>query len=183
MGPPTVPRTQKVGGSIRSHLNNIEWPGGLRGPTPEAPTDPDVRITRIWLLVIVASLPARTVDVVLTRLRSLGTCHVSCQRCTRRHPLPSPGSLRLVSLGQRYYETLRLPPVRFAALRFLRLAIPSFHPRFVPTARDGMPWISLELVSRAPTGRHDGDDRVSQVPRGILVTIRLALRPRCDQAG
>ena len=36
----------------------------------------------------------------------------------------------------------------------------------------------LELVSRAPAGRHDGDDRVSQVPTGILVTIRPALRPQ-----
>jgi hypothetical protein len=98
-------------------------------------------------------------------------------------PLLSTGSLGMVPPLQRYYGTLRLPPVRLAALRFLRLAIPSFRPRFVPTARDGKPWISLELVSRAPAGRHDGDDRVSQVPRGILVIIRPALRPRRDQAG
>src|SRR5271157_2819161 len=59
-------------------------PGRPRGSTPEALTDPDVRITRIWLLIIMTSLRARSVDVTFTRFRSRCTCHVSCQRCMRR---------------------------------------------------------------------------------------------------
>ena len=34
-----------------------------------------------------------------------------------------------------------------------------------------------------PPAFDDGDDRVSQVPRGSLVIIRPVLRPRRDQAG
>ena len=64
----------------------------------------------------------------------------------RRHLLPSTGSLGLVPPLQRYYETLRLPAAHFAALRFLRLAIPSLRPLFVPPAPDAEPWINLELV-------------------------------------
>ena len=81
---------------------------------------------------LMTSLPARSVVVALTRFRSLCTCHVSLQRFMRRHPLPSPGSLRLVPPLQRDYWTLRLLAARFAALRFLRLAIPPLHPLFVP---------------------------------------------------
>src|SRR5208282_3798684 len=44
----------------------------------------------------------------------------------------STGSLGLVPPLQRYYEVLRLPAAHFAALRFLRLAIPSLRPWFVP---------------------------------------------------
>ena len=44
---------------------------------------------------------------------------------------PSTGSLGLLPPLQRYYEVLRLPAARFAALRFLRLAIPSLRPLFV----------------------------------------------------
>ena len=64
--------------------------------------------------------------------RSRCTCHVSLQRLMRRHPLPSTGSLGMVPPLQRYSEALRLPDVPFAALRFLRLAIPSLRPWFVP---------------------------------------------------
>ena len=49
---------------------------------------------------------------------------VSRPRFMRRCLLPSPESLRLVPLLQRYYEALRPPDSRFAALRFLRSAIP-----------------------------------------------------------
>ena len=52
---------------------------------------------------------------------------------------------------RRYYGALRLLAVHLAALRFLRLAIPSFRPRFVPTGSGRKPWINLELVSRAPS--------------------------------
>src|SRR5208337_1904353 len=57
---------------------------------------------------------------------------ISLQRLMRRHPLPLTGFLGLVPPLQRYYEVLRLPAAPFAALRFLRLAIPSLRPLFVP---------------------------------------------------
>ena len=78
------------------------------------------------------SRPARSVVVTWTWFRSRCTCQVSLQRLMRRHPLPSTGSLGLVPPLQRYYEVLRLPAAHFAALRFLRLAIPSLRPWFVP---------------------------------------------------
>ena len=82
----------------------------------------------------------------------------------RRHPLPVTGFLGLVPPLQRYYEVLRLPDVPFAALRFLRLAIPSLRPSFVPDGPGHGAVDHLELVSRV-SGRHfDGDGRVSQVP-------------------
>ena len=92
------------------------------------------------------SRPARSVVVTWTRFRSQCTWHVSLQRLMRRHLLPSTGSLGLVPPLQRYYEVLRLPAAHFAALRFLRLAIPSLRPLFVPPAPDAEPWINLELV-------------------------------------
>ena len=78
------------------------------------------------------SRPARSVVGTWTWFRSRCTCQVSLQRLMRRHPLPLTGSLGLVPPLQRYYEMLRLPAAHFAALRFLRLAIPSLRPWFVP---------------------------------------------------
>jgi len=78
------------------------------------------------------SRPARSVVVTWTWFRSRCTCQVSLQRLMRRHPLPLTGSLGLVPPLQRYSEVLRLPAAHFAALRFLRLAIPSLRPWFVP---------------------------------------------------
>src|SRR5208337_3550421 len=78
------------------------------------------------------SRPAGSVVVTWTWFRSQCTWHVSLQRLMRRHLLPSTGSLGLVPPLQRYYEVLRLPAAHFAALRFLRLAIPSLRPLFVP---------------------------------------------------
>src|SRR5262249_61780540 len=69
--------------------------------------------------------------------RSRRPWHVSLQRFMRRCLLPSAGSLGTVPLVQRYYETLRLPTPHFAALRFLRLAIPSLSSRdSSPVAQD-----------------------------------------------
>jgi hypothetical protein len=70
------------------------------------------------------SRPARSVVVAWTQLQV--SVYLPCfpLRFMRRHPLPSPGFLRLVPLGQQYCETPRLPTTHFAALRFLRLAIP-----------------------------------------------------------
>src|SRR5271157_765137 len=94
-------------------------------------------------------------------------------RCPRRgsnspsttwHPLRSTGSGRAVPPLQHYYGALRLLAALLAALRFLRLAIPSFRPSFVPVGLGRRPRINLELVSRV-SGRHfDGDGKVSQVP-------------------
>ena len=78
------------------------------------------------------SRPARSVVGTWTWFRSRCTCQVSLQRLMRRHPLPLTGFLGLVPPLPRYYEVLRLPAAHFAALRFLRLAIPSLRPWFVP---------------------------------------------------
>src|SRR5947207_886594 len=67
--------------------------------------------------------------------------------------LSLPRVPRVVPLAQRYCETLRLLAVRFAALRFLRLAIPPFRPSFVPVGLGRGPRINLELLSRV-SGRH-----------------------------
>ena len=64
----------------------------------------------------------------------------------RRHPLPSTGSLGLVPPLQRYYKVLRLPAAHCAALRFLRLAIPSLRPLFVPPGPGRGAVDKLELV-------------------------------------
>jgi hypothetical protein len=74
------------------------------------------------------------------------------------------GVRRAVPPLQHYYGALRLLAARFAALRFLRLAIPSFRPSFVPVGLGRGPRINLELVSRVSNRQHDGDGKVSQVP-------------------
>jgi hypothetical protein len=101
---------------------------------------------------------------------------------TTRHPLRSAGSGRAVPPFHCYYGALRLLVAHFAALGCLRLAIPSFRPRFVPTGSGREPWISLELISRAPAGSHDGDGKVSQVPVKPVRSFAMFLRPRCDLA-
>ena len=104
--------------------------------------------------------------------RSRCTYHVSLQRFIRGVPFPPQGPFGMVPLARRYYETLRLPTAHFAALCFLRLAIPSLRPSFVPDGPGHEAVDHLELVSRV-SGRHfDGDGRVSQVPGGTLVIIR-----------
>ena len=112
-------------------------------------------------------IPGEFRDPLLFRghgLRSRCTWHVSLQRFMRRRPLPSSGSLGTVPPAQRYYGTLRLPAARLAALRFLRLAIPSLRPWFVPSASDAGRGSSWSWSAGAPAGVYDGDDRVSQVP-------------------
>jgi hypothetical protein len=80
---------------------------------------------------LMSSRPARSVVVAWTRIRSRCTWRVPLGRVRRRHPLPSAGSLGLVPPFPRYYGVLRLPAAHLAALRFLRLAIPSLRPLFV----------------------------------------------------
>ena len=134
----------------RTRCPNI--PGGksgrvdLGGCPPKSPTDPGLHITAHPVPHLMNSRPARSVVGTWTWFRSRCTCQVSLQRFMRRHPLPLTGFLGLVPPLQRYYEVLRLPAAHFAALRFLRLAIPSLRPWFVPPAPDAEPWINRELV-------------------------------------
>src|SRR5208337_45815 len=90
-----------------------------------------------------------------------------CREGQRAETVPNTiatGSGRAVPPLQHYYGALRLLAALLAALRFLRLAIPSFRPSFVPVGLGRRPRINLELVSRV-SGRHfDGDGKVSQVP-------------------
>ena len=68
----------------------------------------------------------------------------------KRRPLPSAGSIGPVPPLHRYYEALRLPAARFAALRCLRLAIPPVRP--VCSQRPGRTTVgSGELLFRVPS--------------------------------
>src|SRR5271157_5798712 len=110
------------------------------------------------------SQPARSVVVSWTRNQV--SAYLACFPPTVHKTAPPslPRVPRVVPLDQRYCETLRLLAALFAALRFLRLAIPPFRPSFVPIGLGRGPRINLELVSRV-SGRHcDGDGKVSQVP-------------------
>ena len=64
--------------------------------------------------------------------RSRCTCHGFPPTAHETAPPSLHGVPRVVPPLQRYYEVLRLPAAHFAALRFLRLAIPSLRPLFVP---------------------------------------------------
>jgi len=98
-----------------------------------------------------------------------------------RQPLGSSGSLGLVPRLHGYYELLRIPAARPAALRFLRLAVP-------PCARL---FVSPEGVGTPPSGRgslghgfpnrwsDSGDDGASQVPGGPSCAHALL----CDPGG
>ncbi len=124
------------------------------------------------------SRPARSVVFTWTWFRSRCTCQVSLQRLMRRHPLPLTGFLGLVPPLQRYYEVLRLPAAHFAALRFLRLAIPSLRPLFVPPG----PGPGRGAVDQSGVGRRYLQPPCSmeeagspKVPGGTLVIIRHTL--------
>ena len=94
-----------------------------------------------------------------------------------------PGSLRLVPLLQRYYEALRPPDSFFAALRFLRLAIPRSVCVSSPFGRrrqaDGS---SRSLLYRLlPIRLTSWNCQDLPCSRETLMTIRPALRPRRDR--
>src|SRR5271157_5469330 len=132
---------------------------------------------------LMSSLPARSGAVTWTWFRSLRTGHVSWPRFMRRCLLPSPGSLRLVPLLQRYYEALRPPDSLFAALRFLRLAIPRSVCVSSPFGRrrqaDGS---SRSLLYRLlPIRLTSWNCQDLPCSRETLMTIRPALRPRRDR--
>ena len=99
----------------------------------------------------------------------------------KRRPLPSAGSIGPVPPPRRYYEALRLPAARFAALRCLHLAIPPVRP--VCSQRPGRTTVgSGELLFRVPSRklsvetagslRFPSDPRVptpcSQTPAGPI---------------
>src|SRR5208337_3103700 len=87
--------------------------GSLWGLPPRAPTDPGVQISRTGSSSHeFAASACRWLS--LTRDRSRCTWRVSFHWLMRRHPLPSPRSLRLVPLGRQYYGILQLPAVLLA---------------------------------------------------------------------
>ena len=134
-------------------IGKCPWDGNRPGrpgwsPT-QAPHDPDMHSQTHLALHLhdsryASAIRRRFVDTLI-RSRRTSTCF-PLQRFIERRPLPSPGSLGLVPLVQRYYETLRLLAALLAALRFLRLAIPSFRPSFVPVGLGRGPRINLGVV-------------------------------------
>ncbi len=117
-------------------------------------------------------------------VRSRRTCHVSLRRFMKRRPLPSPGSIRDSSPGSTVLRDAPTPCRPFRRTSFPSLGDTSAAsvvrpPRF-RTRNRGSSWSCLAV---APAALLAGDGRVSQVPRGSLVIIRPALRPRRDQAG
>ena len=122
---------------------------------------------------LMKSLPARSVVVTWTWIRSRCTWHVSLLRFLRRRLLPFTGSLGSVPPLRRYYGALRLPAARFATLRFLRWAIPAWRPWFVPigSGRGAVdhPGVVHPVL---PPAVGSGNGRVSQVPGGTLMIIR-----------
>ena len=117
---------------LRFRARGNSWPGRPGWSPTQAPHRSGLAHHAHPVPHLMNSRPARSVVVTWTWFRSQCTWHVSLQRLMRRHLLPSTGSLGLVPPLQRYYEVLRLPAAHFAALRFLRLAIPSLRPWFVP---------------------------------------------------
>src|SRR6476646_1697469 len=120
----------------------------------------------------------RSVVVSWTRIRV--STYPACFPPTvhKMAPPSLPRVPRVVPLARRYYEALRLLAVLLAALRFLRLAIPSFRPSFVPVGLGRGPRINLELVSRVSGRPCDGDGKVSQVPVKPVRSSAMFLRPR-----
>ena len=120
----------------------------LGGRPPRSPTDPDVHVKCIRLVTLwrCPSHDPSACGDTLVRHDVLGVVPASGPQ--RGTPFAPRGPGGPVPPLRRYYGALRLLAVHLAALRFLRLAIPSFRPRFVPTGSGREPWINLELVSR-----------------------------------
>lgn len=81
----------------------------------------------------------------------------------------------------RYYGAFRLPVVRLAALRCLRLAIPPMHRDFAPLGRRCAAGGSGELVFRFPSRKLRWRRRGLPGSWGTLMVIAHALRPRLDR--
>ena len=129
---------------------------------------------------------------------SSGFSLTRCPDCDASDVFPSgdlvirrPASLhavpRCVSGFPRFSGTiraLRLPATRPAALRFLRLAVPSTRSRRFAPAGPANAWAGGPgLVGVRPARaemRIGGDGRISQVPGEPPLHLRRALRPRQD---
>ena len=117
----------------------------LGGCPPRSPTDPGLHITRHPVPHLMNSRPSRSVVVTWTWFRSQCTWMFPLT-AHERHPLPSTGSLGLVS---RFHGTMRccdsLPPISLPfvsfAWRYHRCVRGSS-----PPASDAEPWINRELV-------------------------------------
>src|SRR5438552_1501386 len=82
-----------------------------------------------------------------------------------RHPLPSPGSGWItVPLLPRYYEVLRRPTAPRAALRCLRLALPTRAPVFVSPASPTPAW-GLEFSGLATPQTDSFEMETAGTPR------------------
>jgi hypothetical protein len=121
-------------------------PAGRRLGGPDVPVK-GIRLVTLWRC---PSHDPTSYGYTLVRHGVLGVVPTSGPQ--RGTPFAPRGPVGPVPPLRRYYGALRLLAVHLAALRFLRLAIPSFRPRFVPTGSGREPWINLELVSRAPAG-------------------------------
>jgi hypothetical protein len=124
------------------------------------------------------SAPIGSAALTFTHWR--GSMPSVCSRTTvprRGVPFPPRGPGGPVPPLPRSYGTLRLPAVPLAALRGLRLAIPSFRPSFVPVGLGRRPRIIRELVSRVSHRQFDGNGRVSQVPRDPSCALALFFDP------
>jgi len=107
--------------------------GSLQGLLPGAPTDPGVHVKCTRFVTLWNRCPPH--DWVVSRWHAGEARYPrrgSNSPSTTRHPLRSTGSGRAVPPLQHYYGALRLLAAHLAALRFLRLAIPSLRPLFVP---------------------------------------------------
>ena len=82
----------------------------------------------------------------------------------------------------RYFETLRLPAVRLAALRCRRAAIPPLRRRFAPVGRRRATGGSGELLFRFPRRKLRWRRRGLPGSWGPLMAIARALRPRWDRS-
>jgi hypothetical protein len=97
-----------------------------------------------------------------------------------RRPLPSTGSLGMVPPLRWYYEALRLPVTRPAALRCLRLAVSRLHPCFAPVTAECLghgPGVGNPVP---PPGIIREGEGASQVPGEPPRTCPV-LRPRRDR--
>jgi len=114
--------------------------------------------------------------------------HGSGTRCSRRVSLPRVPNSAFPSLYRvlgtrvprlpRYYERLRLPHARPAALRCLRLAVPAVTPVFelrTVRRRDHAAWGILVWLT--PANFAAGDAGISQVPGEPCCAFAPALDP------
>jgi hypothetical protein len=141
----------------------------LGARSPKAPTDPGVPHSGTWLVTLWARCPSH--DPSASRLhagRSNALGVVPASSPQRGGPFAPRGPGGPVPPLLRYYEALRLPAVHLAALRCLRLAIPSFVPCSSPPARDiavDLPGVGKPELQPAVTTETAGPPRFPSHPR------------------